>query len=93
MKKITLISLVITLLGTTGLGSGFYYKHKLNEAKEGLENLFSHGKSNPFNDAVGFGAKNKLRSYEIKIHLLLGISAIMTAGGISLFVYFRQKNK
>jgi hypothetical protein len=92
MKKITLISLVVTLLGVTGLGAGFYYKHKLNEAQKGLENLFSHDKSNPFSDAVGFGAKSKLKSYELKIHLLLAISAIMTAGGASLFVYFRQKN-
>lgn len=91
MKKMTLISLVITLLGLAGLGAGFYYKHKLTQAEKGIDNLFSHDRSNPFSDAVGFGAKSKIRSYEIKIHLLLAISAIMTAGGASLFVYFRQK--
>lgn len=91
MKKMTLMSLVAIALGMTGLGAGFYYKQKLNEAQRGVDNLFTHDKSNPFGEAVGFGVKSKLKSYELKIHLLLGISALITAGGVSLFVYFRQK--
>lgn len=91
MRSMKLISLIVAVVGIAGLGAGFYYKKKLNEAKKGIDTLFAPGGSNPFSDVVGFGAKSKLRSYEIKIHLLLAVSAIMTAGGAAYFVYLRQK--
>jgi hypothetical protein len=91
MKIKKTVALIISLLGIGILGTSFYYKHKLNQAKEGVNSLLSPLASNPFGEYIGSDAKHKLRGYEIKIHLLMAFGAILTACGVSYYVYIKQK--
>lgn len=86
MNKKRLIAIILTAAGLTGLGVGFHYNHKLNKAASTSGRLLSPFEDNTFGSLLGSSADKKIRSYRIKIHLLLAASAILTAYGASLLI-------
>jgi hypothetical protein len=91
MRTKLIIATAITVLGLSVLTASFYYKHRLNEAKTGVETLLTPLHGNPFGSAIGSDAKNSLKAYATKIHLMMAGGALITACGFSYFVYIRQK--
>jgi hypothetical protein len=86
MNKKRIFSLIIAIAGITGLSLGFYYNHKLNKAASTESRLLSPFQDDTFGTLIGSGADKKIRSYRIKIHTLIILSALATAYGISSFV-------
>jgi len=91
MRKKFILPVIISLIGFSTLSVSFYYKHKLNQAKKGIDTLLSPLSANPFGDVLGSNAKSQLGSYEVKIHILMAIGAVITACGVSYLVYKMQK--
>lgn len=91
MNKKRIISMATTAIGVILLAVGFHYKNKLNQASKGLDTALSPLSDNPFASAVGSGAHHKIKGYQVKIHLVIVAGAILTAAGVSYFVYLRQK--
>ena len=85
-----LISVIVSLIGIVAVVLAFHYKGKLTAAQRGVDSAFGSS-DNPFSRMVEEGAHHKLSGYEVKIHILMAIGAVVTALGISSYVYFQQK--
>jgi uncharacterized membrane-anchored protein len=90
MRMKQVLALVVTVIGIGVLGAGFYYKKRINETKEGISTMMAPLSGNPFSSVITVDAKNKLKSYELKIHLFLGFGALLTAFGISYYIYSKK---
>ena len=91
MRYKQILALIIVVIGIGALGTGFYYKKRITETQKGVETLLSPMSGNPFSHSITEDLSAKLKGYEIKIHLLLGLGALMTAFGVSYYFYLKQK--
>jgi len=85
-----LLSVIVSLIGIVAVVLAFHYKGKLSSAQKGIDSAFGSS-DNPFSKMIEEGAHHKLSGYEVKIHILMAVGAIITALGISSYVYFHQK--
>ena len=90
IRRKKLLSVIISAVGIVAVILAFHYKGKLNSAQKGIDSAFSSS-DNPFSKMIEEGAHHKLKGYEVKIHILMAIGAIVTALGISSYVYYHQK--